>query len=155
MFERDEKLIFESIERLENNELLVESQNEEYCKLLELQEMKFLERAEKVKPIISYLKEHHYSFHNKKFDCRSFKGPVIGRNENVVYVYEGEWSLVTSINLQTGKRDSIILKTFLDENSFKDAMDALLETTFVQEDELAKSQKKIENANKDLNSVFG
>ncbi|WP_028390700.1 hypothetical protein [Bacillus cihuensis] len=155
MFEQDERLISESIDRLESNELLIVSQKEEYIKLLELQEQKFLERAEKVKPIISYLKKHHYSFYNKKFDCRSYKGPIIGRNENEVYIYEGEWSLVTSKNLQTGKKDSMMIKTFLDENSFKDAMDALLETAFLQENELTIDQKKIENANKDLNSVFG
>jgi hypothetical protein len=148
----EEKMDFNKvIDNLEENETLIKQKREELTDIYNEQEKKFLDLFEKVKPIIIHLKNEGYHFYNDTFDCQSSNGPVIGRDNDIMFIYEGQGHLVTKYNLYTKEKKQIPLVNFFSSNSFKLAMEALLKVVTIQNSVIDEFDMEIQKAERELN----
>jgi hypothetical protein len=146
-----DQIIAKSIETLEENERVLQSYKASYQSVISEQQKLFLELADKINPIIEYLKEQGYHFYNSEFDFRASNGPVIGKDNKFAYIYEGRGHLVTKYDYYNNESKVIVLDNFLSSNSFKLAMEALLSVTNIQSKIIKEFQDEIDKAETELN----
>jgi hypothetical protein len=144
-------IITNSIASLEVNENLIQTYRTSFDSLISEQVKLFLELAMKVMPVIDHLKEKGHNFYNEEFDFSALNGPVIGRDDNFAYIYEGRGYLVTKYNYYNKESKPILLENFFASNSFKSAMDALLSVTKIQNRLIKQLQEEIDKKETELN----
>jgi hypothetical protein len=145
-----EQAVNDSLESLDDNDSRIDQYRDKMNEIYTQQEQKFLELADKLYPIITHLKKQKYPFYNEEFDATSFRGPVIGRKNNTLFIYEGEGRTVTVGEANGKEVEQTTLQIFLREHSFKSAMEGLLKVTNTQNHILNKIQKKIDDMQEEL-----
>ncbi|MGE7596508.1 hypothetical protein ACQKMY_25855 [Peribacillus frigoritolerans] len=144
-----EEVINQFIEKLEENERIIKVRQKQLNNLIQNQEEKFLKVAEKIKPIIYHIKSQGYAFKNTHFNCQSYEGPIVGYQDSQVFIYVGGRYLQKR-TLTDEEAGLVPLDHFLSENSFKYAMEGLLETVQIQDNMIREYQKDIDNGEAEL-----
>ncbi|SNT48956.1 hypothetical protein SAMN05444672_1332 [Bacillus sp. OK838] len=99
--------------------------------------------------IIDHIKSQGYAFNNTHFNYHSYDGPIAGYQDNHLFIFlEGRY--LERQNLSTNKTDFVPLDHFLSENSFKHAMEGLLETIHTQDNMIREYQKDIDKGENEL-----
>lgn len=152
MSELDRK-INSVIETLEESDRLFVSYKETYLNTLKQKEEKFLELAEKVKPIIDFMKSKNYAFNSTKFDCFSKEGPVIGYKDNIMFVYAGGQYIIKQNVYNPEEHKPYLFQHFFSEHSFTDAIEGLLSVITFHEKAIKQFQDLIDEAERELESI--
>lgn len=148
-----DEIISESIAELEDKDKKIEELRSVFRDKLKEQEKEFFDLGEKVYPIIKFMKDKNYYFFNERLDCNSSRGPVVGRNNNILYIYEGGRYLIYKYDLYSEEGIEIPFNKFILENSFDDAIDGLLSLLRLQDHILNKYTGNIDKIDNELKNL--
>jgi hypothetical protein len=119
----------EALKGMREKEVQIKSLKDLMDKRIAEQGTLFLQNCKKVLPLLEFLQQNNYRFHNPSPNIKyaSTRGPVLAYDsqKRKLYVYSIENARIEIVNLDDDKTSIINPRVFFEEFSFQDAMEGL------------------------------